>query len=162
MPIENASDLEVFSLNGRHRVRVVSIYDGDTFTAMWTYAGFVMREKIRVIGYDSPEIKISLSIPKDLREKMKAAGKSAKEYLSGLIMDKSGGVVDLLVEGRDKYGRLLSKVYLQDGRSVTDLMLDARHGFEYGGGTRDKYNGADLSIYDSPCHIIPHTPPNTA
>lgn len=47
-------------LAGKHTCRVTSVYDGDTFTVEIKSADTLVQTKIRVIGYDSEEIKCKM------------------------------------------------------------------------------------------------------
>ncbi len=77
----------------------VGVADGDTCTLLLTDdAGGKRTEKIRFHGIDAPE-------------SHQAYGKAAKKFVSGLIYGK-----DIRVEAqtRDKYGRLVGKIYVGD------------------------------------------------
>jgi len=135
-------------------LRCVSCYDGDTFTAVvpasvgtdrgWPCGGGGDRSanglfsfKCRVVGYDSPEMKVSL---KELdRVAIKAAAVRAKERLAELILHK---VFRASINGTDKYGRLLVVFTVKgaNGRpaSISDLMIGEGHGYAYQGGTKQK------------------------
>ena len=87
---------------GTHRPRYVPqdkirIVDGDTFRNG--------RERVRIIGYDAPE----MSQPR---------GPAAKVRLTQLMR---GGSVTMLRRGKDKYGRTLAFVYA-DGKNVAEIM----------------------------------------
>ncbi|HEY3346369.1 MAG TPA: thermonuclease family protein [Nitrospirota bacterium] len=103
---------------GTISVRVVRVVDGDTIKVM------VGRrtERVRLIGMDTPETKRNRKFERDIRKErtktpreVLAAGREAKEYMSGLL--KRGDAVRLEkdVQERDKYGRLLAYVWLEGG-----------------------------------------------
>ncbi len=73
--------------------QVIDVYDGDTFTVELNG----VRERVRLIGIDAPELNDS------------PQGPAAKLYLASLI---AGETVDLVlgVKERDRYGRLLAYV----------------------------------------------------
>jgi endonuclease YncB( thermonuclease family) len=75
----------------------IRIVDGDTFRNG--------RERVRIIGYDAPE----MSQPR---------GPAAKARLTQLMR---GGSVTMLRRGKDKYGRTLAFVYV-DGKNVAEIM----------------------------------------
>lgn len=75
--------------------RVVSVHDGDT---MQVELPGGRREKIRLLGIDSPEIG------------QPPWGERARDYTRGLALDKDVRV-ETDVQPRDKYGRLLGYVY---------------------------------------------------
>lgn len=79
--------------------RCVGVADGDTCTLLLSDdAGGKRTEKIRFHAIDAPE-------------SHQAYGKAAKKFVSGLIYGK-----DIRVEAqtRDKYGRLIGKIYVGD------------------------------------------------
>lgn len=98
--------------------RVTCVVDGDTF--------WLKGEKIRVEGYDSPE----MGEPKCARP---AAG--AVEARSALAQLLNSGEVSLDRSGRDKYGRTLARVSV-DGVDITRAMISAGHGRRYSPGQK--------------------------
>ncbi|MBK8491955.1 MAG: thermonuclease family protein [Saprospirales bacterium] len=92
-------------------VKVIGIADGDTFTAMQG------QEKIRVRleGIDCPE-------------RGQAFGKRAGEALSEMVFGKH---VRLEEHGKDRYGRVLAHVWLEDGRCVNEEMLQLGMAWHY-------------------------------
>ena len=51
------NDLELYKLKGNFRAKVVDVYDGDTVTiVIFNKCGFE-KHKLRMYGYDSPEMK---------------------------------------------------------------------------------------------------------
>jgi endonuclease YncB( thermonuclease family) len=85
-------------------VKVVSISDGDTFTAINKDN---LQLKIRVFGIDAPE-------------KKQAFGNKSREFLSSLIFGKS---ITIDVQSKDGYGRYLAYVYSPEGKDVSLLMI---------------------------------------
>ena len=115
--------------------RCISVYDGDTL-----HAGFLVKKHpfqftIRLNGIDTPEMRT-----KNLKEKDMAI--AARDHLRSLILDK---VVYFMIHDFDKYGRLLADIYITDkeSKSVTDMMLEAGHGYSYNGGKKTKVNFTD-------------------
>jgi micrococcal nuclease len=114
---------------GTISARVVRVVDGDTLKVR------VGRrtERVRLIGMDTPEIERNRKFERDIRRdrtktprEVLAAGRQAKEYVSGLL--KSGDVVRLErdVQERDRYGRLLAYVWLEGrGPQGKPLLLNA-------------------------------------
>jgi endonuclease YncB( thermonuclease family) len=74
---------------------VVSVSDGDTITVL---DDMKQRHVIRLMGIDAPE-------------KAQAFGQTSKEALSDLVFDKE---VSVIWFKRDRYGRTLGQVYLDD------------------------------------------------
>lgn len=82
------------------------IADGDTFRTgkgLW----------VRISGIDAPEIRHK-KIPGS------CYGKAARKALAKLIAKKR---VRLEGEGRDRYNRLLARVFLADGRVVNEILI---------------------------------------
>jgi micrococcal nuclease len=84
-------------------VRVQRVTDGDTFVA--TVKG--RRERIRIIGVDTPE---SVDPRRPDEPFGEEASNFAKRYLDGATVRLAGDV-----EPRDRYGRMLAYVWLEDG-----------------------------------------------
>ena len=89
-------------------VQVKKIYDGDTIGAVLD-GRF---EKIRLIGIDAPEMD------------QRPWGRKAKECLESLLAAVNSRIsLEYDIERRDKYGRILGYIWLQDGRMLNEEML---------------------------------------
>ncbi|MEW6571598.1 MAG: thermonuclease family protein [Nitrospirota bacterium] len=87
---------------------VTEINDGDTISVIMNKK----REKVRLIGIDAPEIG------------QKPWGRRSKKFLKDLVSSSGWKVrVELDIQPRDKYGRMLAYVWTKDGRLVNLLML---------------------------------------
>lgn len=109
--------------------KVIKVYDGDTITvAAQPYEKSILyRFTIRLFGIDTPEIRT-----KDVNEKK--AAKYVRDFLSQLILNK---IVMIRVMGKDKYGRLLAKVYERDANTdISTLLLIKRYCLPYDGGRK--------------------------
>ena len=117
------------------KVKIVDVYDGDTFTGCFYYNHKLYKYKFRCIGYDSPEMKpLKTNIH---REKEKQAARLAKNRFIELI----GNNVSTVKMGKfDKYGRILATVYNSDNISINQIMISEGHGYPYSGGTKCKIN----------------------
>ena len=108
--------------------QVIKVYDGDTITIA-TKLPFndspLYRLSVRFNGIDTPEIK-------GKSEDEKNAAKSARDALSGLILNK---VVILKNIQSEKYGRILAEVYL-DELCLNEWMIQQRYAVKYDGGTK--------------------------
>ena len=118
-----------FNLEGEMmRAKVVDVYDGDTVTLVFKFGSKMWRDKCRLTGIDTPEIRT-----RDADEKVR--GLMARDWLRTQILDKK-----VWVEcGKwDKYGRLLCTIYLTSDfqQSVNQELIN--HGFAvpYLGGTK--------------------------
>jgi endonuclease YncB( thermonuclease family) len=91
--------------------KVQRVSDGDTFVA--TVKG--RRERIRVIGVDTPE---SVSPNQKDEPYGEEASDFAKHYLDGETVRLAGDA-----EPRDRYGRMLAYVWLEDGTFWNALLV---------------------------------------
>src|SRR3989344_597130 len=100
---------------------VTKVVDGDTIAVNMNGKN----ETIRLIGLDTPE---TVDPRKPVQCFGEEASKKAKEILTGksvrIEMDASQGE-------RDKYGRLLAYVFLEDGTLFNQLMIAQGFGHEY-------------------------------
>ena len=108
--------------------KVVSVYDGDTFTvAINTYPAIVGEKiSVRVSGIDTPEIRGKSAKEKALAQKAKAEAKN---------MLTSGKIVELKNMRRDKYFRILAEVYV-DGKSLSQRLINKGLAVPYAGETK--------------------------
>jgi len=97
---------------------IVRVIDGDTFEVL-IELGFNVTQKfhVRLDGIDTPE-------------KNTPEGVKAKEYVRNLIENKK---VTLTDEGHDKYGRARAKIILEDGKDLTQFLIENHIGKEYHG-----------------------------
>ena len=128
---------KLFNFDGYRTIcKVVDVYDGDTITVTFVFRGKVIKYKVRMYGYDSPEMKPRLN--KQNRDKEIKKAKEAKEYLKSLIYNK---IVIIECGKFGKYGRLLGKIYvggscLTPSLYINGHMVDMGYGIEYFGGTK--------------------------
>lgn len=111
--------------------KVVRVYDGDTFTAdAEPWPRITIRVSVRLVGMDTPEIRGKCPEEKRLAIEAREALKTA---LGGI-----GGEVMLQQVKRGKYsGRVVALVVNQDGRNVSEAMIQSGHGRVYDGGKRE-------------------------
>lgn len=97
---------------------VVRVVDGDTIVVhMEIMPGFVLHEAhVRVQGINAPEINT-------------VAGKAAKAVAETLL--PVNAVITLTMETTDKYGRMLGKITMTDGRSFGDAMIASGNAVVY-------------------------------
>ena len=91
------------SSSAQELVKVDSVLDGDTFRLK-------SGEKVRLIGIDTPEIHHP-------RKPVEYYGKEATEFARRMLEGKRVHL-ELDVQERDQYGRLLAYVYLEDSTFV--------------------------------------------
>jgi endonuclease YncB( thermonuclease family) len=95
--------------------------DGDTIT---TPAG----ERIRVMGVDTPELHARCPAEYD-------AARAAQDFTQAAL---DRGPITMQPTRRDRYGRLLARVYV-DGADLAGLLIRAGHGREYHGERRQPW-----------------------
>jgi len=128
--------------NKKFYCKVIDVYDGDTITIAVKLNRKIYQYKVRMYGYDSPEMKPRLNIPN--RNEIIQKAHKAKEVLSEVILNKIV-VVEIQKKTWDKYGRLLGVIYISIRRGLTmksynlnvnEYMIDKGHGYSYYGGTK--------------------------
>lgn len=110
--------------------KVIKVYDGDTITVasrLTPEIPTIYRFHVRLNGIDTPEIKGSNPHEKELAIQ-------ARNSLTKLIMGK---IVHLKNNKVEKYGRILSDVYLNE-LHVNKWLIDNKYAVEYSGGTKQR------------------------
>ncbi len=101
--------------------QVTRVIDGDTFEIM-TERG---KQKVRALGINTPETV-------DPRRGVQCFGLEASAKAKGLLTGDEVTLEFDSSQGRlDKYGRLLSYVYLPDGTSFNEKMILDGYAYEY-------------------------------
>ena len=147
------TDVPLFSLKGYVTpAKVVSLYDGDTGDIVFPYNGSLLHVKARFVGYDTCEMKPSLSDPE--RESKKKRAIAAKKRLWQLCTGTDAFDVDheqliLIRCGEfDKYGRTLVTAFSLETKlddmheessfslSLNQQMINEGHAYAYDGGKK--------------------------
>jgi micrococcal nuclease len=108
-------------------ITVTKIVDGDTLKI--NYKG--QKESIRLIGIDTPESRINRKTKKDAKrsgqdiETIIAMGKRATAYVESIVKRGDLITIELDVQERDRYGRLLCYVYLSNGKMLNEEIVKA-------------------------------------
>lgn len=108
---------------------VTRVIDGDTIQLH-------NRERVRLIGIDTPEVHQSHKLDRDSRRTGRdhktiiAMGRQASRFTKNLVEGKRVRL-EYDVERRDRYGRLLAYVYLSDGRMLNAEIVKAGYGQIY-------------------------------
>ena len=90
-------------------------------------------ERIRLTGVDTPEVHDSDKLLRDAKSSgkdvatIKAMGKRASDFTKSLVEGKSVRL-EFDVKRRDRYGRLLAYVYLEDGTFVNAKIIEEGYG----------------------------------
>ena len=91
--------------------RVVSVHDGDTVTAIDPSN---TQHRIRLQGIDAPEVK-------------QPFGTKARERLTALVKGKT---VPVMVEGNDRFGRVLARIKVE-GRDLGERLVSEGMAWHY-------------------------------
>ena len=116
--------------------KVVKVYDGDTITVAVLMHGKYWRFGVRMLGYDSPEMKSSDPVEKKW-------AKAAQKHLSDAIMNR---MINMTCDKFDKYGRILATVEC-GGININQMMMDTNMCRKYDGGKKHEW------VF--PEHILP-------
>ena len=140
--MEFPSTAPQFSLQGVHTGRVVSLHDGDTFTAIVKLGETFYKFSVRLSGIDTCEM-----TSKD--EVLKAKAFMARDRFFNLITNfkvdtlawrkkdfdeyfqRNYTLVTMNCKEMDKYGRVLSDV-----NNFADILIGEKLAYEYNGGTK--------------------------
>ncbi len=102
------------------RLKILSVYDGDTLTAVGVQDG--RRYKVRLMGVDTPEVDFQNNTQGD-------AALAARDFLRSLI--PADGIVTLSDDSQlDKYGRIIGRL-LSSSTDINIEMLRSGWGFLY-------------------------------
>lgn len=105
---------------------VERVIDGDTLKLS-------TKEKVRLIGVDTPEIHDSKKLSRDSERTgqdirtIKELGRKAADFTESLCLNKKVSL-EFDVEKKDRYGRLLAYVYLDDGTFVNARIIEKGYG----------------------------------
>jgi micrococcal nuclease len=122
-----------------YRAHILRVVDGDTVDVDIDlgFGTWIRNERVRIMGIDTPE-----SRTRDLVEKIfgLAAKKRLEEILGTEAILKTFAAKDG-VDMKGKFGRILGDFILEDGRFVTQILLEEGHCVPYHG-----QNKADSEI----------------
>ena len=51
------ADIPLFTVSGKYIAKIVYCYDGDTIHVIFKYNGVLMKFRLRLLGYNAPELK---------------------------------------------------------------------------------------------------------
>jgi micrococcal nuclease len=130
--ILDETNIPWLSLEGQFlKCKVIDIYDADTVTLIIPFMGKPWKEKCRLIGIDSAELRTQNIKEKELALK-------GKTWLIGEILNQK---VWVKCGGWDKYGRLLGTIYKQnkDKVSINELLITNGYAYTYDGKKKKKF-----------------------
>lgn len=117
-------------------VIVVKVVDGDTVDVDIDLGfGVTLKdERVRIMGIDTPESRT--------RDKVEDLfGEAAKARLKELMKDGGKLITTEDRKGEDmkgKFGRILGDFRVQDGRKVTEILIEEGHAVAYFGGSKEE------------------------
>jgi len=113
--------VQVPQINKPQLYKVIRVIDGDTVNVEIDGK----EESVRLIGIDSPETK-------DPRKPVQCFGNEASTKLSGILNGKQVELIsDETQDDKDKYGRLLRYIFVEDGTNINKFMVEEGYAFEY-------------------------------
>jgi micrococcal nuclease len=117
-----------------YRVTILKVIDGDTVDVDIDlgFNVWVRKERVRIMGIDTPESRTS-----DKTEKI--FGLAAKERLKQLL-GETAILATSVVNGEDakgKFGRILGDFYTEDGRKCGEVLVEEGHAVAYHGQNKD-------------------------
>lgn len=150
--LKNANDsIKIFNLeNYQGWLKVVHVYDGDTFRGCLNLHGKILKFTFRPIGYDAPELKPRLDTPQreihikqaiEAREHFKNLMSFDASIKSGFLCCSSKNMIYVKCFKNDKYGRVLVEMFKNecDNISINKMMLDSGLVQEYYGGKKNTF-----------------------
>ena len=112
-------------------VTVTRVVDGDTFVLS-------TNERVRLIGVDTPEKFNSSKLKKDAERSQKdiktiqKLGEESSNYAKKMVEGKKVILkTDKYSAEKDRYGRLLRYVYLEDGTCINSKIIEEGYGNAY-------------------------------
>jgi micrococcal nuclease len=122
-----------------YRAIINRVVDGDTVDVDIDLGfGVCLKdERVRIMGIDTPESRTSDPVEKIF-------GLAAKERLKSLLGKEAILKTEVSKDGEDmkgKFGRILGDFIAEDGRRVTDIMIEEGHCVRYHG-----QNKADVQV----------------
>jgi micrococcal nuclease len=126
-----------------YKVNILKVVDGDTVDVDIDlgFGVWLRKERVRIMGIDTPESRTS-----DKVEKL--FGKAAKARLQELLGETSILRTQINKNGEDmkgKFGRVLGDFVAKDGRMVTKVMTEEGHCVPYTGGSKEETHAAHLA-----------------
>jgi len=119
-----------------YRCKVVKVIDGDTVDVDIDlgFGVWLHDERVRIMGIDTPESRTSDKVEK-------VFGLAAKKRLKELLGEDVVLKTQVNKDGEDmkgKFGRILGDFVSNDGRMVTDIMIEEGHCVAYFGGSKEE------------------------
>lgn len=120
-PSANSQPPSVLGTEQKETFKVIKVIDGDTINV--EINGKV--ETLRLIGIDTPETV-------DPRKPVQCFGVEASNKAKEILNGKSVSLEADSTQGeKDKYGRLLRYIFLEDGSNFNKMMISEGYAYEY-------------------------------
>lgn len=130
-------------------VRVVDVYDGDTFTAIVPFKGEYYKYSCRMLGIDTCEMKSKIKENKEtaIRARnrvLQLLGVPLNDLSTPLTRKKIQSMLNdqivvawLKCHHFDKYGRLLTDLHASaEDKSIAQILIEEKLAYEYYGETK--------------------------
>ena len=121
-----------------YRCKVIKVIDGDTVDVDIDLGFDILLkdERVRIMGIDTPESRTRDKVEKKF-------GLASKARLKELIGGRSGPILKTQInkkgeDMRGKFGRILGDFVTDDGRMVTDILIEEGHAVAYFGGSKEE------------------------
>jgi micrococcal nuclease len=119
-----------------YRVKILKVVDGDTVDVDIDLGfGIVLTdERVRIMGIDTPESRTRDKVEKKF-------GLASKARLKSLLGKTGILKTQINKKGEDmkgKFGRILGDFVAEDGRMVTDILVEEGHAVAYFGGSKEE------------------------
>ena len=119
-----------------YKCKILRVVDGDTVDVDIDLGfGIVLsNERVRIMGIDTPESRTRDKVEKKFGLASKARLKSllGKTGILKTQINKNGE------DMKGKFGRILGDFVAEDGRMVTDILVEEGHAVAYFGGSKDE------------------------
>jgi len=119
-----------------YRVKILKVIDGDTVDVDIDLGfGIILSdERVRIMGIDTPESRTRDKVEKKFGLASKARLKSllGKTGILKTQINKNGE------DMKGKFGRILGDFVAEDGRMVTDILVEEGHAVAYFGGSKEE------------------------
>jgi micrococcal nuclease len=114
-----------------YRCTVLRVVDGDTVDVDIDlgFGVWVRNERIRIIGIDTPEIRTSDAIEK-------LFGIAAKNRLGEILGETAILRTQKPGKSNEKFGRMLGDFVVDDGRMITEILIEEGYAVPYFGGSK--------------------------
>lgn len=143
----NLDHIPKFPFKGIYKIRIISVYDGDTVNIAFTHKGAIFKYSLRILGVDTPEIRGNYP------DAYKKYARDAKQYVESILP------TDKLIYANfvkyDKYGgRLLGDILLDDD-TLSQKLIQNNYAFKYNGEKKKTQNEWMEFITSHPLTNIP-------